>query len=194
MEYVDKVSIWNTLLPIFQLWYCIIAFFRTYNSWLVNTETLLEKGLYKIVSSQQQCTVWNVSHSKCTWGTQHSVTIHGDKKICQFITWPIYWKIGYQHRFCIFSDVLAKLINQRHCFIKFFHPNAICHGIYRTVDSPLSVVESWCNFNIKFWHFKSNYVVGSSWLELIPLIPRYKPSTSTWDHTLKALTSRWMLD
>ena len=51
-----------------QLWYIL------YNNLLQVTQLMISEyrnstreTLYKIVSSQQQCTTWKVSHSKCTW-------------------------------------------------------------------------------------------------------------------------------
>ena len=71
--------------------------------------------LYKIVSSKQQCKA-----ARMYMDTQHSVRIHGDKNICQFITRkgglrPTYWKKGYQHRFA-FSAVCTYAIDKSETF------------------------------------------------------------------------------
>ena len=119
----------------FQLWYSIIAFFRTYNSWLVNTAaTLLEKHCTRLSAQGSNVKLEKSVTAEWTWTpnilwectvTKTSVSSSHEKRRAKTNILENWLSTS----FCIFSYVLTKLINQRH----FFHPNAICHGIYCTV-------------------------------------------------------------
>ena len=47
--------------------YCIITFFRSHSSCISEYKNSTREKLYKIVGSQQQCTIGKVSHSRSTW-------------------------------------------------------------------------------------------------------------------------------
>ena len=151
MEYVDTANVsamvqYNSLLQDNNS--CISEYSR--NS--------TRQRLYKIVSSQQQCTTWKISHSRMHIDTQHSERIHGDKN---FIAWEKEGWDQYNGKLVINIILHIQLCTYKidksdtlFFFLQFFHPNAIIMS-WDILHCWWSVVKSWCNCNIKFWHFKA---------------------------------------